>query len=108
LQIFRQLVKKMLLGKVLTLEEIADVQSLQDNIEEDKDGYPVGPSNYVTALNLLSLAKSIPAARLEAAFAAVWRRIYIHDEYVLISKKTRICHVLMFFAAGTRSTRRQA
>ncbi|KAI0035097.1 hypothetical protein K488DRAFT_44136 [Vararia minispora EC-137] len=80
LLVFKQLVKKILLGKALAVEELADVLSLKDNTEEDKYG-KVGVHDYATALHLLSRAKELPTERREAAFAAVWRRVYLHDDW---------------------------
>jgi len=70
----------MLLGQALSVEELADVLTLMDNTEEDDHGDKVSIANYANALHLLSQAKDLHPARLEAAFGAVWRRVYLHDE----------------------------
>ena len=48
-QIFKQLVRRLLQGKALSIEEAADVLSMKDNTDRLED--------YVTAFHLLSTAK---------------------------------------------------
>lgn len=90
-QIFKQLARRLLQGKALSIEDAADALSLKDNAEEEK------LKDYVTALRLLvnaevrlthreasrvySALPKIPQARKLAAFRSVWRRIYLHDKY---------------------------
>ncbi|KAI0322245.1 Non-repetitive/WGA-negative nucleoporin C-terminal-domain-containing protein [Amylostereum chailletii] len=76
--VFKQLVRQLLQGKALSVEDIADILSLKDN---DAD---VG--DYATALHVLSRANDIPEARKLAAFRSVWRRIYIHDDWEALSQ----------------------
>lgn len=75
--IFKQLVKRLLQGKALSAEDIADVLSLKDNEDER------GLEDYVISLRLLVHAK-IPEARKVNAFRCVWRRIYLHDDWTAI------------------------
>ncbi|KAI0094031.1 Non-repetitive/WGA-negative nucleoporin C-terminal-domain-containing protein [Irpex rosettiformis] len=70
--IFKQLVKRLLQGKALSVEDAADVLSLKDNDSSIED--------YITALHLLCQAQ-IPDARKLSAFRAVWRRIYLHNDW---------------------------
>ncbi|KAI0341587.1 hypothetical protein BDW22DRAFT_1358408 [Trametopsis cervina] len=73
--IFKQLVKRLLQGKALSIEDAADVLSLKDNETSAED--------YITALHLLCQAQ-IPDARRLSAFRSVWRRIYLHDDWTQI------------------------
>ena len=51
-----------------------DLLSLKDNDETLDDFY--------AALHILTKAKGLPESRQLQAFRSVWRRIYLHDEYV--------------------------
>ena len=76
-RVFRMLVRRMLRGEALSVDELADVLSMRDN----KGGE--GAESYKTALKLLNAAgDEIPEARKRAAIEAVWRRAYLRDEYV--------------------------
>ncbi|EKM55617.1 uncharacterized protein PHACADRAFT_256352 [Phanerochaete carnosa HHB-10118-sp] len=72
--VFKQLVKRLLQGKALSIEDAADALSLKDNEDEGQ------LEHYVIALRLLVHAK-IPEARKQNAFRSVWRRIYLHDDW---------------------------
>jgi nuclear pore complex protein Nup133 len=74
--LFKQLVKNLLTGKALSIEDMVDLLTLKDNTDGD------APVDYATALHLLAQAKDLPAARQQAAFCSVWRRVYTHDKYV--------------------------
>lgn len=93
LGVFKQLVKRLLQGKALNVEDAADALSLKDNEGEGQQ------ENFVIALRLLVHAKvrfteafpvvltqknvtQVPEARKQNAFKSVWRRIYLHDECV--------------------------
>ncbi|KAI0079884.1 hypothetical protein K474DRAFT_1696036 [Panus rudis PR-1116 ss-1] len=91
LSVFKQLVRRLLQGKALSVEDIADVLSLKDNRDSVDD--------YVTALHLLLTAKTIPAARKLSAFQSVWRRIYLHDDVFPLTK-----HPLFFSWDKIRQT----
>ena len=75
-QIFKQLLRQLLQGKALSDEELVDLLSLKDNDETLDDFY--------TALQILAKTKGLPESRQLNAFRSVWRRIYLHDEYVSI------------------------
>ncbi|THG99186.1 hypothetical protein EW026_g3129 [Hermanssonia centrifuga] len=70
--VFKQLVKRLLQGKALSVEDAADVLSLKDNVPNVED--------YITALHLLYHAQ-LPGDRRLSAFRSVWRRIYLHDDW---------------------------
>jgi len=73
-QIFKQLLRQLLQGKALSDEELVDLLSLKDNDETLDDFY--------AALHILAKTKGLPESRQLHAFTSVWRRIYLHDEYV--------------------------
>ncbi|KAI0273769.1 Non-repetitive/WGA-negative nucleoporin C-terminal-domain-containing protein [Gloeopeniophorella convolvens] len=79
--LFKQLVRGLLQGKALSVEYIADALSMKDNTSTISD--------YATALHLLARA-DLPEARRQAAFRAVWRRIYIHDDWDNIKKTSGV------------------
>ncbi|KAI0302174.1 Non-repetitive/WGA-negative nucleoporin C-terminal-domain-containing protein [Russula brevipes] len=80
--IFKQLVRSLLQGKALSVEDIVDVLSLKDN--------DTTMSDYATALHILARADKLPKARREAAFRTVWRRIYTHDNWDTIKKTSGV------------------
>jgi nuclear pore complex protein Nup133 len=87
---FRVLVRNILQGKALGVEDLADVLTLKDNASE------ADLENFIVALQLLGhaevgrsrpsfgaeteLRKGIPDARLLVSTQSVWRRMYMHDE----------------------------
>ncbi|THH33962.1 hypothetical protein EUX98_g282 [Antrodiella citrinella] len=79
---FKQLTRRMLLGKTLSVEDAADVLSLKDNDRSLED--------YVTALHLLARAQLLPEARRRSAIKTVWRRIYIHDDWIRIQQTAEV------------------
>ena len=76
-QIFKQLLRRLLQGKDLSDEELVDLLSLKDNDETLDDFY--------AALHILTKTKGLPESRQLHAFRSVWRRIYLHDEYVPVT-----------------------
>lgn len=80
--VFKQLVRELLRGNALTVEDAADVLSLKDNVDTIED--------YATALHLLSCARNLPEGRRLTAFRAVWRRIYAHDDWDAIRQTAGI------------------
>ncbi|TCD68905.1 hypothetical protein EIP91_009455 [Steccherinum ochraceum] len=79
---FRQLTRRMLQGKALSIEDAADVLSLKDNDTSLED--------YVTALHLVSRANTLPEQRRISAIKTVWRRVYIHDDWKRIQQTANI------------------
>ncbi|KAK7467177.1 hypothetical protein VKT23_004235 [Stygiomarasmius scandens] len=73
--IFKNFVRELLQGKVLSIEDTVDVLTLKDNVDT--------PGDYATALHLLARCQ-LPQARKESAFRTVWRRIYLHDDWKTI------------------------
>ncbi|EMD38365.1 hypothetical protein CERSUDRAFT_113529 [Gelatoporia subvermispora B] len=71
--VFRLLVRRLLLGKALSIEDVAELLSLKDNEPEIED--------YATALHLLAKAKKLPNSRRLSTFRRIWRRIYLHDDW---------------------------
>ncbi|KAI0362165.1 hypothetical protein OH77DRAFT_1515456 [Trametes cingulata] len=80
--VFKFLVRQLLQGKALSVEDTAEVLSLKDNYERVED--------YVTALHLLARAENIPSTRRLSVFRNVWRRIYIHDDWNMIRQTTGV------------------
>ncbi|KAH9952015.1 hypothetical protein B0H21DRAFT_800355 [Amylocystis lapponica] len=80
--VFKQLVRQLLQGKALSVEDMADVLSLKDNTGSVED--------YATALQLLAGAQNIPSARRLSAFRNIWRRIYIHDDWDAIQQTANV------------------
>jgi len=79
---FKQLARRMLLGKTLSVEDAADVLSLKDNDRSLED--------YVTALHLLARAQLLPEARRKSAIKTIWRRIYINDDWIRIQQTANV------------------
>ncbi|KAJ3533367.1 hypothetical protein NM688_g7291 [Phlebia brevispora] len=79
--IFKQLVKRLLQGKALSSEDAADALSLKDNVPRIDD--------YITALHVLYHAE-LPGSRRLSAFRSVWRRIYLHDDWVQIRQTANV------------------
>ncbi|KIL69792.1 hypothetical protein M378DRAFT_69338 [Amanita muscaria Koide BX008] len=84
LQNFKDDVRQLLQGKVLSTEDMVDIMTLKDNTNSVED--------YSIALNLLTRTqrKNIPEARRESAFRTVWRRVYVHDDWDSIRKTANI------------------
>ncbi|KIY72168.1 hypothetical protein CYLTODRAFT_344529 [Cylindrobasidium torrendii FP15055 ss-10] len=74
--VFKDIVRDALQGKALTVEDAIDALSMKDNDNT--------PQHYARALRLLADDTKIPTGRKEAAFCAVWRRIYLHDDWPAI------------------------
>jgi nuclear pore complex protein Nup133 len=80
--VFKQLVRSLLQGKALSVEDVADALSMKDNYTTISD--------YATALHLLARADKLPEARRQAAFRSVWLRIYIHDSWDVIKETSGV------------------
>uniref|UniRef100_A0A0W0FLK8 Uncharacterized protein n=1 Tax=Moniliophthora roreri TaxID=221103 RepID=A0A0W0FLK8_MONRR len=79
--IFKNLVRNLLQGKSLSMEDAVDVLTLKDNNDTVQD--------YSTALHLLARCQ-LPEARKISAFRTVWRRVYIHDDWDVIRQTTNV------------------
>ncbi|KAI0780884.1 Non-repetitive/WGA-negative nucleoporin C-terminal-domain-containing protein [Trametes elegans] len=79
---FKYLVRQLLLGKALSVEDMAELLSLKDNTGRVED--------FTTALHLLARADNIPSTRRLSVFKNVWRRIYIHDDWNMIRQTTGV------------------
>ncbi|KAJ2920658.1 hypothetical protein H1R20_g16437, partial [Candolleomyces eurysporus] len=79
---FKDLLKHLLQGKALPIEDAVDLLTLKDNSESIAD--------FATALHLLASASDIPEARRISAFRTVWRRVYLHDDWTAIGKTANI------------------
>ncbi|KAJ6547586.1 hypothetical protein B0H19DRAFT_1266498 [Mycena capillaripes] len=81
-QIFKDLVRQLLQGNALSMEDTVDVLTLKDNTTSVED--------YTTALHLLARVQNLPEARRMSAFRSVWRRIYIHDDWNAIRRTANV------------------
>ncbi|KAJ7685205.1 hypothetical protein DFH06DRAFT_34186 [Mycena polygramma] len=81
-QIFKDLVRQLLQGNALSMEDTVDVLTLKDNLTSVED--------YTTALHLLARVQNLPEARRMSAFRSVWRRIYIHDDWNAIRRTAHV------------------
>ncbi|KAG2020222.1 methyltransferase type 11 [Coprinopsis cinerea AmutBmut pab1-1] len=75
---FKDLLKHLLQGRALSIEDAVDLLTMKDNRENLSD--------YSTALHLLASASNLPEARRLSAFRTVWRRVYLHDDWKAIGK----------------------
>ncbi|KAF9454530.1 hypothetical protein P691DRAFT_655678 [Macrolepiota fuliginosa MF-IS2] len=87
LHAFKDLVRQLLQGKALSIEDAVDVLTLKDNEETIED--------YATALQLairatVSSVQNLPEARRQSALRTVWRRVYLHDDWNTIRKTANI------------------
>ncbi|KAG6866953.1 hypothetical protein C0991_003869 [Blastosporella zonata] len=80
--IFKDLVRGLLQGRALSIEDAVDVLTLKDNNSSLED--------FATALHLLARVQNLPEARAASAFRTVWRRIYIHDDWDAIRKTANV------------------
>ncbi|KAH9484254.1 Nucleoporin nup132 [Psilocybe cubensis] len=87
--IFKDLLRTILKGDALSVEDTVDILTLKDNTETVED--------FATSLHVLSLAPEgsgsdvsgirgkipveIPARRKESALHTIWRRIYLQDDW---------------------------
>ncbi|WVO24839.1 uncharacterized protein IAS62_006218 [Cryptococcus decagattii] len=77
LSLFYNLAERVIGGEAVDLEGMLDLLTLKDNMGREDDG--------VDALRVLVLDRSLPKARSEVALLAVWRRIYIRDDWAEVS-----------------------
>lgn len=82
---FRELVRALLQGKALPIEDAVDVLTLKNNAST--------PEDFATALHLLARVQNLPQNRKSSAFRTVWRRIYIHDDWATIQQTSNISDV---------------
>ncbi|TFK29976.1 methyltransferase type 11 [Coprinopsis marcescibilis] len=79
---FKDLLKHLLQGRALSIEDAVDLLTLKDN------GGTIG--DYATALHLLYSATNVPEARKTSAYRTVWRRVYLHDDWKAIGKTANV------------------
>ncbi|KAL1745686.1 hypothetical protein HDZ31DRAFT_35821 [Schizophyllum fasciatum] len=84
-RIFREYIRTLLQGNVLSVEDMIDVLSMRDNSES--------VDNYAIALRLLWDSDDIPQSRRQSALGAVWRRIYLHDDWNMIRDTANVSDV---------------
>jgi len=80
--IFKDLLRQLLQGKALSIEDLVELLTLKDNTESVED--------FATSLQLLSSLKDLPEARLTSAIRTVWRRVYLHDDWDTIQQTSGV------------------
>ncbi|TEB36359.1 hypothetical protein FA13DRAFT_1727949 [Coprinellus micaceus] len=91
--VYKDLVKQLLQGKALSIEDAVDLLTLKDNllVLNDDGEYEVETvRDYATALYLLSSAHDLPEARKKSTFRTVWRRVYLNDDWAAIGKTANV------------------
>lgn len=71
-------VQKLLAGKALGIEDLADVLSLKDG--------EAGQVDVAAALGQLAKDRSLPDGRKQVALISIWRRVFIRDDWITIAK----------------------
>ncbi|KAJ3516620.1 hypothetical protein NLJ89_g1011 [Agrocybe chaxingu] len=75
--IFKDLLRQLLQGRALSAEDAIDALTLKDNSSSVED--------YATSLHLLTNVQDLPEARKASTFRTIWRRVYLHDEWVIFT-----------------------
>ncbi|KAM0792359.1 hypothetical protein ACM66B_005039 [Microbotryomycetes sp. NB124-2] len=75
--LFTNIVADLLQGSALSSEDLIDVLSLKDNVGEQA-------TDYASALEVLVRAQTLPEARQQLALRAIWRRVYLHDDWNML------------------------
>ncbi|KAF5315570.1 hypothetical protein D9611_004731 [Ephemerocybe angulata] len=80
---FKDLLKHLLQGKALSIEDAVDLLTLKDN---DITTF----TDFAVALQLLKSATDIPEGRRASAFRTVWRRVYLNDDWNALEKTANV------------------
>ncbi|KAF9476583.1 methyltransferase type 11 [Pholiota conissans] len=78
LHMFKDILRQLLQGKALSVEDAVELLTLKDNSQTVED--------FATSLHLLTSATNLPEARKVSALRTVWRRVYLHDDWENIQK----------------------
>lgn len=70
-QLYMQLVRKILQGLALSPEELIDAYTLKDNLDDRIN-------DYYMAIEVLRRWKTTPELH-QASLRTIWRRIYLHN-----------------------------
>ncbi|ORY72608.1 methyltransferase type 11 [Leucosporidium creatinivorum] len=73
-QLYARLVNQLLQGQSLSPEDHIDLLTLKENVG-DQSG------DFASALEILQRAKEIPDARRQIMVQAIWRRVYLRDDW---------------------------
>ncbi|TFK55057.1 hypothetical protein OE88DRAFT_1674600 [Heliocybe sulcata] len=97
MRLFKDLIRQLLQGKALGVEDIVDLLTLKDNDGEEMEDYTTAlqlvdeakvsrgiPSNVEVADHLVP--QDLPKIRIKSAVRSVWRRIYMHDDWATIKQ----------------------
>ncbi|CAH7685697.1 Non-repetitive/WGA-negative nucleoporin C-terminal-domain-containing protein [Phakopsora pachyrhizi] len=82
-QLFERFIRQVLAGECLQIEDLIDMYSLKANLDDQME-------DFVIALNTFSRAKDWVPGRAQLALQSVWRRIYIHEDWVTLKKTTNL------------------
>ncbi|GAA5966313.1 hypothetical protein JCM3765_005253 [Sporobolomyces pararoseus] len=80
-KIYSTLSARLLAGTAVTPEELIDLHTLKENVNE-KSG------DFASALDVLVRAKDLPQARKQLALESIWRRVYIQDDWAALRSAT--------------------
>ncbi|GAA6016956.1 hypothetical protein JCM11491_006924 [Sporobolomyces phaffii] len=78
---YATLSSRLLAGLAVTPEELIDLHTLKENVN-DRSG------DFACALDVLVRAKDLPQARKQLALENVWRRVYIQDDWSALRSAT--------------------
>ena len=80
---FMVLVKNLLIGQALSAEDLVDLLTLKDNFYDQV-------TDYASAIDVCVRAKEIPDKRAHSSLKSVWRRVYLRDDWRMLSNLTGI------------------
>ncbi|KAK4053848.1 hypothetical protein OIV83_001504 [Microbotryomycetes sp. JL201] len=75
--LFNNILADLLRGSALSPEDLIDLLSLKDNTGEQS-------TDYAAALEVLVRAQTLPEARRQMTLRAIWRRVYLHDDWNML------------------------
>ncbi|GAA5844336.1 hypothetical protein JCM5353_008463 [Sporobolomyces roseus] len=78
---FATISTQLLQGAALKPEEIIDLLTLKENVNEQS-------GDFASALDVLVRAKDLPQARKQLALENVWRRVYTQDDWAALRSAT--------------------
>ncbi|GAA5919787.1 hypothetical protein JCM1841_005860 [Sporobolomyces salmonicolor] len=73
-QLFAKLSARLFEGQALSAEDIIDLYTLKENVQEQA-------ADFAAALEVLVRAKDLPQARKQIALESIWRRVYTQDDW---------------------------
>ncbi|KAN0064821.1 hypothetical protein ACQY0O_001878 [Thecaphora frezii] len=92
---YATLVRRLVEGEVLSSEDLIDLLTLKDCPDDQIN-------DFSTALEVYIRAKDAPKPRLDAALAAIWRRVILRDDWARLSATANVADETIL--ANLRST----